>query len=142
MLVGCLAGSSMLGSSGCSCSERTTHNVSVVDRGEPACMWIIGTNGYFADGSKRFITDEDRSISGTACLCLSEEEFESESRHEELNDMSLEVCRQLAMQHDFVRDECDEHYEDQAWYTYVYWAVGRYDARPPGFTCEGIRTPN
>lgn len=137
ILVGWLAGASLVAFSGCSCSDRTIESdlESDPDHRKAACMWIGSTWGHFADGSVRMIVDEQISKSGSACLCLTEDEYWSQSRHDELNDLALQECDRLAMQHDFVRDECQEDYESEVWYDYTRWVTPNFDGRPPGFTC-------
>lgn len=65
-------------------------------RGEPACMWIMDTRMHFSDGTSKLIFDEPANQTGAACACLTEAEFESKSRLEELNDMALQICEDLA----------------------------------------------
>ncbi len=100
-------------------------------RGEPACAWIIDTRGHFEDGRTRLIIHEHTSGPGTgaACLCLTEEEFETQVRHDELNDRALVVCNELAQQHDFAWDECQMDHDSERWLDFVFWAVGDW-ARP------------
>lgn len=89
-------------------------------RGAPTCAWVIDSWGHFEDGSVRMILDEPRSINGAACLCLTTDQYETKARFDELNDMALEVCEQLAAQHDFAWDECREDYESGRWLEFVF----------------------
>lgn len=94
--------------------------------GEPACMWVIGSRGHFADGSSRVLYDKRSERTGVACLCLSEEEFETQARHAELNDLALETCKQIASQYEFAWDECQMDHDAHRWFTFVFWSAGSY----------------
>lgn len=115
------------------CGDETVE-VPEALRGEPACMWVMDSRGHFEDGSVRLIIDEPRSYTGAACLCLTEAEYESKSRHDELNDRALEVCNQLATQHDFAWTECQENHDSGRWLDLVFWARGQF-THPSG---EGL----
>jgi hypothetical protein len=93
-------------------------------RGKPACAWVGDSRVHFADGSHRLIYDEKAGWTGAACLCLSEEEFESKFRDDEFNHLALEICHDLAAQHDFAWSECQMDYESERWLDLVYWSVG------------------
>jgi hypothetical protein len=118
------------------CSDRVaTVDDEILTR--PACMWIIGTDGHWSDGSLRVIYDESRGRAGTACLCLTEEEFESKTHHDQLNDLALVECERLASVHQFDWDECQQDHEAGAWLGDVFWAAGFYaNGLPSGFVCE------
>jgi hypothetical protein len=96
-------------------------------RGEPACAWLIDTRVHFADGGHRLISDEQTRYTGAACLCVTEEEFESRSRDDEFNDLALDLCHELATQYDFVWSECQMNYESERWLDFVFWARGEFD---------------
>lgn len=104
-------------------------------------MWMSGdeepVTGIFADGSKRTISDEETHHVGTACLCLTQREYEMQLRHDELNEMTLQECKRLAAQHDFVSDNCEEQYEQGDWLNNVYWAEGDFaSGKPADFSCK------
>ena len=99
-------------------------------RGEPACAWIIDSRGHFADGGTHILLDE-MGRTGVACLCLTEEEFETGARHDELNDKALEVCNWLASQQDFAWDECQMDHDSERWLDFVFWSAGQ-TQRPEG----------
>ena len=95
--------------------------------GEPWCMWIIDTHGHYADGRTRVLTDERPfAVKGTgaACLCLSEEELETEARHDELNDKALAVCELLVAEFDFDWDECQMDHDSGRWFDFVFPSAG------------------
>lgn len=94
-------------------------------RGEPACMWIMDTRMYFGDGTSWLIHDDPSNYTGAACVCMSEAEFKSQSRSEELNDMALEICEDLAARRAHVWNECVQNYEMGNWLDDVYWARGK-----------------
>lgn len=96
-------------------------------RGEPACAWVIDSLVHFADGGVRVLYDEQSGGTGAGCLCLSEQEFESGSRNQDLNDLALVVCNQLAAQHDFEWNDCQMDYESERWLDFVFWAVEEFE---------------
>ncbi len=111
--------------------------VSVPDhlRGDPTCMWIVDTWGHFADGGKRLISDEKTRWAGAACVCMTDAEFESKSRADELNDMALEICEELATQHSFEWTECQQDHDDGEWLEFFFPSAG--GAEHPSGTALG-----
>lgn len=92
------------------------------DGREPACMLLVGTDGHWDDGSVRVIFDEfDSGSVGVGCMCLTQEEFESQSRHDELAELVLAECERLSALHEFDWDECQEDYDNGVWLPLVYW---------------------
>ena len=103
---------------------------------EPACMWIVGTRGHFADGTTMLFSDEANNRAGTACLCITQDEYDSKSRHDELNDLALAECERLAEPYGFEWNECQMDHDSDAWMNSVFWAKGNFDnGPPPGFSC-------
>jgi hypothetical protein len=92
-------------------------------RGEPACAWVIDSFVHFEGDNLRVLYDEQTGWSGAACLCLTEEQFESRSRDAEFNDLALDICNKLAAQHEFIWNDCQMDYESERWLDFVYWAV-------------------
>jgi hypothetical protein len=119
------------------CASDETH-VPEELRGEPVCMWIAGTRVHYADGSVRVIRNERTSITGAACLCMSEEEYAEQTRLDELNDLALDRCFELAGQYDHVWNECQQAHDEQRWYDIVFWSVGD-STHPKGeaLGCQG-----
>ena len=68
------------------------------------------SKGYWNDGTHRVI-GADRHV----CLCITEDEFESMSRVDELNQMLLEDCRDQSALYGFDWDDCDEDYAAKEW---------------------------
>ncbi|MEM9453565.1 MAG: hypothetical protein AAGF11_05250 [Myxococcota bacterium] len=95
------------------------------------------------------ILDQENNRTGTVCLCLTEEEYDSLGERlsrrgwpeagtlkEEYNELAYEECKRLAANYDFVDDECLEYYETGEWLKDIYWSRGNWDnGAPPGFTC-------
>jgi hypothetical protein len=67
------------------------------------------------------------------CVCMSEAEFESKSRLDDLNEALLEACRQDAAKYAFDWDDCEQDFESRAW-------IGAEGARVTWPT-EGVTTP-
>jgi hypothetical protein len=145
-----LVGTAMLVAASCSCSDRPVDE-SPEARSEPACLWLILPHGHRADGSVRVIMDYERSRSGTACLCLTEEEYDSLGDRlerarfpeegtilEEFNELAYDECKRLAaLIEGIVDDECLDYYEQGMWLKDIYFARGGYaNGAPPGFTCD------
>lgn len=119
----CLIG---LAAGGFGCSDRT------VDEGLPeqdrfaACLWVVEARGLDGDGEHvSLITDEARGTVGTVCLCLTEREMQTRSRHDELNDLGLEECERLATldprASEFVSTSCEELHATGDWLDVVIW---------------------
>jgi hypothetical protein len=140
---------SSLGGS-CSCPDRVVGEPSE-DLAEPACLWLISPRAYRADGSTRLIVDEEHSRSGTACLCLTQEEYDALGDRldrvgfpqegtilDEYNELAYDECKRLAALIDgAVDDECLDYYEHGEWLKDIYFARGDWaNGKPPGFTCS------
>lgn len=99
------------------------------EEGAAACARGI-TRGYWNDGTRRGIGG-DRHV----CLCITEEEFESKSRLDEINMLLLEDCRSQSAYYGFDWDDCDEDYASKEWIgpegEYVTWPTGPV-VNPPG----------
>lgn len=93
------------------------------DGREPACMLLINTEGHWDDGRSRAVLDEfDSGSVAAACVCLDEEEFDSESVREEMADLLLVECERLSGLFEFDWDECQEDHDNGVWLPFVYWA--------------------
>ncbi len=106
-------------------------------RGEPACMWIMDTWVHFANGDMRLIIDEATDYTGAACVCMTEAEFESEARLDELNDMALQACEELAQQHEHEWDECQQDHDAGEWLDEVFWSAGDWE-HPSGMALRCV----
>ena len=137
-------------SGSCSCPDRTVGDEPRT-HGEPACLWLINPVAYRADGSTRLIIDEQDNRSPTACLCLTQDEFDALGDRlerarfphegtllEEYNELAYDECKHLAALIDgAVDDECLDYYEHGTWLKDIYFAEGAWaDGTPRGFTCE------
>jgi hypothetical protein len=134
----------------CSCPDRVVGEPPQ-GYGEPACMWLISPAAFLADGSSISIVDPAAGGRvGTACLCLTQQEFdalgdrlervgfpEDGTLLEEFNELGYDECKRLAaLIEDAVDDECREYYEGGIWLKDISFARGESaDAAPPGFTC-------
>jgi hypothetical protein len=138
----------LVGSS-CSCSDRVLGN-EPQGYGEPACLWLISPRSFRADGSVRLITDDEHRRNGTACLCLTQEEYDALGDRldrvgfpeegtvlDEYNELAYDECKRLAsLIEGVVDDECLEYYEAGEWLKDIYFARGDWaNGKPPGFTC-------
>lgn len=142
-------GAAMLVGGSCSCQDRT-----IGDRPEgltePACLWLISPSAFRADGSTRLILDEEHRRSGTACLCITQEEYdalgdrlervgfpEEGTLLDEFNEVAYDECKRLAgLIEGAVDDECLDYYENGTWLKDIYFARGDWaNGKPPGFTC-------
>ena len=95
--------------------------------GDPVCMWVADAHVYEADGSLHVIFDHNTSWTGAACLCSSEEEFNAQTRHEELNDMALQICENLADQYVHEWNDCQMKHDSKRWYTFTFWSAGAWE---------------
>ncbi len=66
--------------------------------------------GHWDDGTKR-VLGTDRHV----CLCMTEEEYESGSRLDEINAMLLQVCDEQAKSFDFDWTECQSRHDERFW---------------------------
>jgi hypothetical protein len=96
---------------------------------EAACARPI-SRGHWEDGRRRTI-GADRHV----CLCMTEEEYESRSRLDELNQMLLEDCELDALQYDFDWTDCEKDFLVKTWIgengDQVTWPTGPV-LNPPG----------
>lgn len=103
--------------------------------GRPACVLILGTYGYYPDGSRLLVSDDDRNMVGSVCTCMTDEEFEGAVYHDELNDDALELCHELSDRLGFAWDECRQNHESGLWRERIQWS----GSRPwvtPGLPCR------
>ena len=140
---------SLVGGS-CTCSDRIVGE-EPEGYGEPACLWLITPYAHRADGSTRIIMDHERGRAGTACLCLTEQEYDSLGERlsrvgwpesgtllEEFNELAYDECKRLAtlIDGEVIDDECLEYYETGRWLKDIYFARdGWENGKPPGFSC-------
>ncbi|NVB39475.1 hypothetical protein G6O69_16655 [Pseudenhygromyxa sp. WMMC2535] len=102
-----------------------------------ACMIMAGGRVYWEDGRTTVIFDGS-GRSASACLCLTEEEFETKSRHDELDDMLYELCETLAVPYEADSNDCLEHYEAGTWLPGGWWAEGEFASMGRNYPpCEG-----
>ncbi|MEM9458395.1 MAG: hypothetical protein AAGF11_29730 [Myxococcota bacterium] len=132
----------------CSCGDRVLGD-DPESYGEPACLWLISPRGLFADGSSAYVHNEIHGGTATACLCLTEDEYDSLGERlsrrgwpppgtllEEYNELAYAECKRLSALREFVDDECLEYYETGEWLKDIYWSEPPFEnATPPGFTC-------
>lgn len=133
----------------CSCPGRPIDDA-LVDRAEPACVWLISPRGHRADGSSSLLQDEANRRNPTACLCLTQEEYdglgdrldrvgwpEEGTLLEELNELAYEECTRISELQGFIDDECLDYYQHGTWLKDVYFARDEWaSGTPPGFTCD------
>jgi hypothetical protein len=136
---------------GCSCSDRVVGD-EPQGYGQPACLWLISPRGFRADGSSSLLLDhENNDQTGTVCLCLTEQEYDSLGERservgfpepgtllEEFNELGYDECKRLSTidEDDFVDDECLDYYQAGEWLKDIHWDRGNWDrGAPPGFTC-------
>lgn len=97
------------------------------------------------------IVDDEHRRSGTACLCLTQEEYDALGDRldrvgfpeegtvlDEYNELAYDECKRLAALIDgAVDDECLDYYEQGTWLKDIYFARGDWaNGAPPGFTCD------
>ncbi|NJK32116.1 MAG: hypothetical protein HC927_06700 [Deltaproteobacteria bacterium] len=117
------------------CSERQLDG-EIEDPRSAACMVGVA-HGYWDDGGLLVIREWATGTAFTACLCLTEEEFSTKSREDELNDMLLEECERQAAMKDFDSNDCQEFYDSEYWLLMVSWARGDNEwMRTPGLSCS------
>ncbi|MEM9455850.1 MAG: hypothetical protein AAGF11_16840 [Myxococcota bacterium] len=148
MLSGLVAAAAVLGGS-CTCSDRVGGQ-EPQGYGEPACLWLITPWDNRADRSKQVIIDHENNRSGTACLCLTEDEYDSLGERlsrvgwpedgtllKEFNELAYDECKRLVeVIGGLVDDECREYYEGGRWLKHTYFARSPWEnSKPPGFTC-------
>ena len=140
------AGALLAGS--CSCSDRVVDD-DPTPRTEPVCVWLISPEGCRADGSCSLLQDEANHRNPTACLCITDEEYDALGERlsrvgfteegtllGEFNEVAYEECTRVSQLEHFVDDECLEYYEAGRWLKDISFARGESaDAKPPGFTC-------
>jgi hypothetical protein len=73
------------------------------------------------------------------CICMTEEEYESGSRLDELNQLLLEDCEYDALQYEFDWTDCEADFESNEWIgedgDRVTWPTGPV-MNPPGAGLE------
>jgi hypothetical protein len=111
-----------------------------LEPGERACAFPMSV-GHWDDGTLRHI-GSDRTV----CVCMTEAEFESKSRFDDLNDALLADCHREAAKYDFDWTECEADYESKIWLnglgivdgSAVWWPMDDTDhpLHPPGIFLE------
>lgn len=104
------------------CAERQADLDDDTPLPEPTCM-LVGAHGYFEAGGMQPILNE-HDTTGTVCLCLTEDERLSRSRHEELNDLAYAEClHNSTLVWTFDSTDCQDFYESGFWLDLVYVAT-------------------
>lgn len=116
-----------------SCSDDTTEIPEEL-RGDPYCLYVTGSWGYFEDGSQLLIGNWNAGVVVGGCVCATEDEIRSGVREDEMHDRALEQCELYASMQDFVSDECVEDYESGSW-------LGLVMNCKPGSGCENVPPP-
>jgi hypothetical protein len=80
-----------------------------LEPGERACAFPLSV-GHWDDGTLRHI-----GAARMVCVCMTESEFESKSRFDELNEELLADCNREAAKYQFDWTECEADYESKAW---------------------------
>lgn len=141
-------GAAMLVAGSCSCSDRVVGD-EPQGYGEPVCLWLISPEGCRLDGSCSLLQDDANGRNPTACLCITQEEYDALGERlsrvgwpeegtllEEFNEVAYEECQRISQLEGFVEDECLEYYETGRWLKDIYPARGDMaNGAPLGFTC-------
>jgi hypothetical protein len=142
-------GAAIIMGGSCSCPDRV---IGEPPEGltEPACLWLISPYAFRADGSVRLIVDEENDRSPTACLCITQDEYdalgdrlervgfpEEGTLLDEFNEVAYDECKRLAaLIEGAVDDECLDYYENGTWLKDIYFSSGAWaNGTPSGFTC-------
>ena len=126
-----LASSVVLG-----CAERQGDLEDDGDELYPVCMTIGGTMGHWADGTGTSILDIDGSA-GTACMCMTLEEYQSRELVDELAELVVEECQRLARRYEFESNECRQYYESGIWLPTAVVAAGELEhLNKTGLFCD------
>jgi hypothetical protein len=147
ILVAAVGTATLAGS--CSCSDRVLDDDPQA-RTEPVCVWLISPEGCRADGRCSLLQDDANHRNPTACLCITDEEYdtlgerlsrvgwpEEGTLFEEFNEVAYEECQRISQLEGFVDDECLAYYEGGVWLKDIYPARGDWaNGKPPGFTCS------
>jgi hypothetical protein len=120
------------------CADRQVDIEDEPSETEPTCM-ILPARGHWDDGASKTINNEWGTV-GSVCLCLTEEERESESVREELNGLAYAECNRIStLQWDFDWTDCEELYETDAWLGGVFVALDEHAWKnPTGLMCDEI----
>ncbi|MCX4242031.1 hypothetical protein [Paraliomyxa miuraensis] len=148
-LAAALGASLLTTGTSCTCSDRTTGDD---PRGltEPACLWLISPRGFRADGSSSLLQDDANHRNPTACLCITQEEYdalgdrldrvgwpEEGTLLEEFNEVAYDECKRISELQGFVDDECLDYYQHGTWLKDIYFARGDWaNGKPPEFSCH------
>ena len=105
---------------------------------KPVCMLLMGTFGYWEDGGSHQVWDLEKGHMAAACMCMTEDEFDSRSLHDDLNDQLLDECERQSALYEFDWDECQERHDSGSWVPLTYWAwQNRWDFLvPPDLVCD------
>jgi hypothetical protein len=148
VIVAAVAGAAMLVAGSCTCSDRVVGD-EPQGYGEPVCLWLISPRGFRADGTSSLLQDEANHRNPTACLCITQEEYDALGERlsrvgwpeegtllEEFNEVAYDECKRISALEGFIDDECLEYYETGEWLKDIYPARGDMaNGKPPGFTC-------
>ncbi|NVB37579.1 hypothetical protein G6O69_07025 [Pseudenhygromyxa sp. WMMC2535] len=134
-----LVGAASLVGAGVGCAQRQLEqDPSFADiHREPVCMVLVGTHGYWEDGTIDTINDDENGGSLSACMCMSEEEYEKGERDEALADLMLEVCLGYSSYRGYDWDDCEEDRYDGEWMYFInWWDDPDFDWAYDGTSCE------
>ena len=104
----------------------------------PACAKITAS-GYWEDGTQYVLVDERDGATGSACICLTEQEKKSGDWDEEINDLAFAECTRLADVYsgNFDWDDCEEGYRSGEWIKSIAFAIDDTAWRARGLECSG-----
>lgn len=123
-----------------SCGSDDVFEIPDEFRGDPFCALVVGTYGYFEDGSKRLVADWDENVAVGGCVCSTHEEIATGVHDEELNEKALAACQAAAAELPYVSNECQAHYESGQWLEEIYPCEPGSDFEevpPPELRCTG-----
>ncbi|NVB37298.1 hypothetical protein G6O69_05610 [Pseudenhygromyxa sp. WMMC2535] len=137
--LGVLLGAGALGGL-VACTERPLalgDSVADVYR-EPACALLVDTWGHWEDGTRQLIMNHEAGSSISVCMCMSEEEFDSGVRDDELADLLLDACLAYSELYGYDWDECEEKRAESEWWLWykVWWDHEVIDFAYDGSSCE------
>lgn len=87
----------------------------------PACM-VLPAWGHYEDGTSEYIFNE-HDLTGTVCMCMSEQELIEQVHEVELNDRGYDECVRMSARYDFAWTDCETFYEEGEWLGNVSAAV-------------------
>lgn len=100
---------------GLGCSDRLIEVADDEPETVPVCMVLAGTVGYWEDGSHMNVWDDVHEETFSICTCMTQEQLEARTFHDELNDQMLVECQRLSDLMGFDWDECIEDHAAGDW---------------------------